>query len=115
MDVLQIDHHGLDLSNNPVLLKTLGPSVVVVNNGPRKGGEPGTFATLKGLPSAKAIYQIHRNLRAPESNTDRERIANEEEDCAAHFIRLSVDPSGRSYEVWVPSTGHRQTYATRSR
>ena len=112
VDVFQIDHHGLDLSNNPVLLKTLRPSVVVVNNGPRKGGEPGTFATLKSLPSIRAVYQMHRNLRAPESNTASERIANEEEDCAAQFIRLSVDPRGRSYEVWVPSTGHRQTYAT---
>jgi hypothetical protein len=31
------------------------------------------------------------------------------------LIKLSVDPRGRSYTVWVPSTGHRQTYATRAR
>jgi len=112
VDVFQIDHHGVDASNNPVLLKTLRPSVVVVNNGPRKGGEPGTFATLSGLPSAKAIYQMHRNVAAPASNTASERIANEDEDCGAQFIRLTVDPSGNSYEVWVPSTGHRQSYKT---
>ena len=38
---------------------------------------------------------------------------NSDEDCAAHFIRLSVEPDGRSYTVWVPPTGHRQTYTTR--
>jgi len=111
-DVAQIDHHGLDTSNNPVLLRTLRPSVVVVNNGPRKGNEPGTFATLEGL-RLHAIYQVHRNLRSPESNVEAERIANEDEDCAAHFIRLTVDPDGRRYEVWVPSTGHRRSYLSR--
>ena len=112
-DVVQIDHHGLDTSNNPVLLRTLRPSVVVVNNGPRKGNEPETVATLKGLHGLQAVYQVHRNLRSPESNVGAERIANEDEDCAAHFIRLTVDPDGRRYEVWVPATGHHGRYATR--
>ena len=113
VDVAQIDHHGLDVSNNPVLLRTLRPAVVVVNNGPRKGGEPGTFATLKDLPGLRAVYQLHRNLRSPESNVDAQRIANEDEDCGGHFVRLQVDPDGGSYEVWVPSTGHRARYPTR--
>lgn len=112
-DVAQIDHHGLDTSNNPVLLRTLRPSVVVVNNGPRKGNEPGAFATLRDLEGLRAVYQVHRNLRSPESNTESDRIANEHEDCAAHFIRLTVDPDGRRYEVWVPATGHRRTYKAR--
>lgn len=116
VDVFQIDHHGVDTSNNPVLLKTLRPAVVVVvNNGPRKGGELGTFATLQHLASIRAVYQLHRNLGAPESNTASERIANEGEDCAAQFIRLTVDPSARSYEVWVPSTGHKKSYSVRPR
>jgi len=115
VDVFQIDHHGVDTSNNPVLLKTLRPAVVVVNNGPRKGGEPGTFATLQHLAWIRAVYQMHRNLGAPDSNHTKERIANEEEDCAAHFIRLTVDPDARSYEVWVPSTGDEKSYSVRPR
>lgn len=113
VDVAQIDHHGLDTSNNPVLLRTLRPAVVVVNNGPRKGNEPGTFATLRALPGLRAVYQLHRNLNAPESNTEAERIANDDEGCGRHFIRLSVHPLGRAYEVWVPPTGHREIYETR--
>ena len=116
VDVFQTDHHGLDNSNNPVLLRTLAPAVAVVNNGPRKGNEPGSFAALQAVSSHPAVYQMHRNVGAPASNTARERIANEEgEDCAAHFIRLSVEPTGGTYSMWVPATGHHRTYTTRRR
>ena len=115
VDVYQTNHHGSDSSNNPVLLRTLRPSVVVVNNGPRKGGEAGTLAALRSARGIRAIYQLHKSLRVPEGNTSPARIANEEENCAGYFIKLSVDPRGRSYTVWVPSTGHRETYATRAR
>lgn len=113
VDVFQIDHHGLDVSNNPVLLETLAPRVVVVNNGPRKGDGPATFATLERTASVRAVYQLHRNLVSPESNTSKERIANEAENGAGHFVELSVEPDGRSYAVAVPSTGDRESYRTR--
>ena len=87
--------------------------MVVVNNGPRKGGEAGTLRALGSQKSIRAVYQMHKSLRVPVGNTSADRIANPEEDCSAFFIKLSVDPSGRSYTVWVPPTGHRQTYATR--
>jgi len=115
VDVYQVDHHGADTSNNPVLLRTLRPVVAVVNNGPRKGGEPTSLRALRDLDGLRAVYQVHRSLRAPELNTAQERIANDAESCDAHFIKLSVDPDGRGYTVWVPATGHRQRYATRSR
>jgi hypothetical protein len=116
VDVFQSQHHGLDQSNNPVLVKTLAPTVTIVNNGPRKGGEPGTFATLKATPSIKAVYQVHRNVRVgPDQNTADDLIANKEETCAGHHIKLSVDPQGKTYAVSVPSTGHEKTYETRKR
>lgn len=115
VDLYQTNHHASDSSNNPALLRTLRPTVVVVNNGPRKGGEAGTLAALTSAKSIRAVYQMHKSLRVPEGNTSADRIANQDEDCAAFFIRLSVDPRGRSYTLWVPPTGHRQTYATRTR
>jgi competence protein ComEC len=114
VDLYQTNHHASDSSNNPALLRTLRPTVVVVNNGPRKGGEAGTLRALGSQKSIRAVYQMHKSLLAPVGNTSPDRIANQEEDCAAFFIKLSVDPSGRSYTVWVPPTGHRRTYATRA-
>jgi len=115
VDLYQTNHHASDSSNNPVLLRTLRPTVVVVNNGPRKGGQAGTLAALGSAKSIRAVYQLHRSLLVPEGNTSPDRIANEEENCAHYFIKLSVEPRGRSYTVWVPPTGHRQTYPTRAR
>src|SRR6185503_11733711 len=57
VDVYQVDHHGTDASNNPVLVRALNPKVAVIDNGPRKGGEARTFATLQDLKQIEAIYQ----------------------------------------------------------
>jgi hypothetical protein len=114
VDVYQVTHHGLDASNCPLLIRTLAPTVAVFNNGTTKGCEPNTFATLKETPSVQAIYQVHRNLRSDGSaNTANDQIANSGKDCQASFIKLSVDPSGATYTVQVPSTGHERTFRTR--
>lgn len=93
VNLLQIDHHGLDLSNNSVWLRMLHPQVVIVNNGPDKGAEKETMKNLRNLPGLEAIWQVHRNLRAGEAgNTGVEFIANNESDCKAEFIKASVRP-----------------------
>ena len=114
VDVYQVDHHGLDLSNNPLFIRSLSPTVSVMNNGPRKGCEPETFATLKSAPSIRAMYQMHRNVRAGEANnTADEFIANTEENCAGAYIKLSVAPGGKSYTITIPATRHQQTFRTK--
>jgi beta-lactamase superfamily II metal-dependent hydrolase len=110
VDVYQSDHHGLDVSNNPALIGALNPRVAIINNGPRKGGEVHTFATLKSVPEIEAIYQLHRNVRTTEKdNAPPAFVANDEEDCQGEFIKLSVDASGKSYSVSIPAkqTSHR--------
>ena len=103
VDVYQTNHHASDTSNNPALLQTLRPTVAVMNNGPRKGGEAGTLKALATLRGLQALYQVHRSLRVSDGNTKPDRIANDTEDCAAHFIKLSVDPDGS----WCTRSGCR--------
>ncbi len=115
VDVYQITHHGLDSSNNPVVLQTLQPSVVVMNNGVTKGCTPEVFANLKQLKSMQALYQVHKNLRpdGKTNNTPDKFIANHEKNCKGHYIKLSVDPAALTYDIQIPASNHKRTFKVR--
>lgn len=114
VDVYQTTHHGLDASNNPLVIRSLKPKVAVFNNGVTKGCEPDVFAALQSEPSVEAVYQLHRNLR-PDSqhNVADEYIANLEQECQANFIKLAVDPAAGRYTVSIPARGHERTFAVK--
>jgi beta-lactamase superfamily II metal-dependent hydrolase len=115
VDVYQVTHHGLEISSNPVLLKTVRPRVAVFNNGARKGGHPQVTATLRRLPDIQAIYQLHRNVTVgPQENTDPDLIANAAEKCQGEGIKLAAAPDARSYTITVGSSGKPRRYETRA-
>jgi competence protein ComEC len=114
VDVYQVAHHGLDISNNPLLLKTLAPTVAVMDNGPHKGGSAKTVKRLRDTASIKALYQLHRDLRGgSEFNTEDKFIANLDEKCAANYIKCSVAADGKHYTLSIPATGFEQTFQTK--
>jgi competence protein ComEC len=115
VDVYQVTHHGLDSSNNPLVLRSLQPRVAVMNNGTTKGCLPEVFANLQDTKSLEAVYQVHKNLRpdGAVNNVPDEYIANREQECQGHYIKLSVAADGKSYTVSIPASGHSRTYNTR--
>jgi beta-lactamase superfamily II metal-dependent hydrolase len=115
VDVYQVTHHGLDVSNNPVLVHTVRPLVAVYNNGPRKGCMPKVTSTLRRSPGIKAIYQMHRNVTVGAAeNTDPAYIANKEK-TAGQGIRIAVAADARSYTVTAGEKGKPRKYETRKR
>jgi len=116
VDVYQVTHHGLDLSNNPVLVRSLAPTVTVMNNGDRKGCGPKTRAALRATPSIQANYQLHKNLAPKADNTPDELIANFDTEAAckrANHIELHVAPDAASYTIRIPATGHERAFKTK--
>ena len=116
VDVYQVTHHGLDSSNNPLVLRSLEPRVAIMNNGTTKGCLPEVFANLKETKSIEAVYQVHKNLRpdGKTNNVKEEYIANQEEQCKGNYIKLSVAPDAKSYTVSIPANKHERTYKTKS-
>lgn len=113
VDLYQVTHHGLDISNHPTLLATLAPTVTVMNNGPRKGGIPTTVRRIAALPSVRAAYQLHRNQSAdPGDNTDPTLIANAP-GTSGRFIRVTVPPDGSRFAVRIGPDGPPREFVTR--
>jgi len=111
VDLYQVTHHGMDLSNNPVLLRAITPTVCVAMNGPRKGIQPNTFRVLRQLPSVQAIYQIHYNKQyGSEGNAPPEFIANRQDPNKGNWIKVSVNPEAGKYTVSVGANGAKKTY-----
>ena len=54
IDLYQVTHHGMDISNHPALVRTIQPTVAIMNNGPHKGGSPATVKLLRSISSIQA-------------------------------------------------------------
>lgn len=117
VDVYQVTHHGLDSSNNPVVLNSVKPTISVMNNGVTKGCAPEVFANLKACKSLKAMYQLHENMRpdGKVNNTADAYIANRgESDCKANYIRLTVNEDATEYTMSIPANDHKKTFKTKA-
>lgn len=113
IDLFQVTHHGADVSNHPTLLRSIAPTVAVMNNGPRKGGAAETVKRLQAVSSIRAFYQLHRNVAtAAEDNADSALIANSNE-AGGRFIRATVAPDGSRFTVQIGADGPTQEFESR--
>lgn len=111
VDLLMVSHHGFGISNSPLFVHAVRPKVAIMNNGPRKGGEPEVFDVLKGSPGLKDLWQMHASPAAGAKNAPEALIANPQADCAAKLIHVSARRDG-SFTVTNSRNGYSKTYRT---
>ncbi|WP_017667739.1 MBL fold metallo-hydrolase [Sandarakinorhabdus sp. AAP62] len=107
-DLMFANNHGSDLSNPPSLLASVAPRVVVVNNGPTKGGDAAVLQRLQALPGT-VVWQLHGALRNPAANVAPARIVNPGRDDNGNLL-ISVRRDGR-IAISNPRTGASETYS----
>lgn len=114
IDLYQVTHHGMDSSNNPLLLNAAQPRAAVMANGPRKGGSESVMRLLKELPGLDAWFQLHRNMAlAPEQQAPQSRIANWHEAGCGRFLRAQLSPDGKTYSIHLQSGEQLASFDTR--
>lgn len=113
IDLFQVTHHGMSISNHPALLRTVKPIVAIMNNGPRKGGSAETVQRLRAIPSIQAAYQLHRNASTSDAeNTDPSLIANSDPK-GGQFLHVAVSADGSTFRVQVGADGPERAFESK--
>src|SRR5262249_39062737 len=97
VDLIQVPHHGLEISAAPQLFQAVSPLAAVASNGPNKGNAPQTYDRLTAIPSLLHVWLIHRSEGNDAAhNAPEDRIANLTSGGAdeANFIHAHVTSAG---------------------
>jgi len=112
IDLLQAPHHAVRDDVLPQLLAAVRPAVVVMNNGPTKGGGPVAVAAVLASPGLEDAWSLHRVLandaahNAPEPHTAN---LGPTDGCAGAWIRARVSDDG-TFVVTNSRNGYAKTY-----
>ena len=108
VDVYLTAHHATHVS--PKSVYGLAPRVVVMNNGPRKGGLPEAWELLHGMPGLEDMWQIHYSLTGEkEHNAPDAFIANLDASDDGHYLKISAAEDG-SFTVFNPRNKYAKSY-----
>jgi beta-lactamase superfamily II metal-dependent hydrolase len=108
VDVYLTAHHATHVS--PKSVYGLAPRVIVMDNGPRKGGLPDAWKLLHDSPGLEDIWQLHFSLTGgKERNAADPFIANLEEHGAGLYLKMSASEDG-SFTIYNPRNKYSKTY-----
>ena len=116
VDLYQVPHHGGGGAARPELTWALQPTVAVINNGPRKGGDPESYGVVRDTPGIEDIWQLHQALGSNAAgNSDPRLIANltDEDGCQGYWLKATVEPEGRGWTMTNGRTGYSRTYLSK--
>jgi competence protein ComEC len=91
LDLYLTTHHGGESSK---AIWGLAPRVAIMNNGPRKGGDPAGWKVVEASPGLEDLWQLHFAIAGgSETNTADSFIANVDDDLG-EYLKVTAEPSG---------------------
>jgi hypothetical protein len=69
VDLWLVSRHGQPTSNSEALVHAIRPRVAIMNNGPRKGGQPDAMKIIYTAPRLEDLWQIHFSLLSGQEYT----------------------------------------------
>lgn len=69
VDLFVASRHGQPSSNSELLVHAVRPRVILMNNGPRKGGQPSAMNILLKSPGLEDLWQIHFSFLGGQEHT----------------------------------------------
>lgn len=113
VDVYLTTHHGMDASGPATIVHALAPRVAIMNNGAKKGGAAPAWQVIRKSPGLEDMWQVHFAVAGgPENNVNEAMIANMDEKCTGHGLKVSAKKDG-SFSVTNERNGNTKTYAAR--
>jgi competence protein ComEC len=111
VDLLLTPHHGTHVS--PKADYAMAPRVIVMNNGPTKGGNAAAFKMLSGMPGLEDLWQLHFAMAGGrEGNSPDTFIANIDEKCEGKYLKVTAHEDG-SFTVYNSRNKYMKTYAAK--
>jgi competence protein ComEC len=111
VDLLLTPHHGTHVS--PKADYAMAPRVVIMNNGPKKGGNPEAFQMWEGMKGLEDLWQLHFALAGgKDGNSPDTFIANIDEKCEGKYLKVTAHEDG-SFIVYNSRNKYAKTYAVR--
>jgi len=109
VDLLLTPHHGTHVS--PVADYAMAPRVVIMNNGPTKGGKPEAYQMWRGMQGLEDLWQLPFGVGGgKEGNSPDPFIANIDERCEGKYLRVTAHEDG-SFTVYNSRNKYSKTYA----
>jgi competence protein ComEC len=110
LDLFLSTHHGAE---SPHAIWDLAPRVVIMNNGPTKGGDPQGWRVLKGSPGLEDLWQLHFALAGgDQTNSPDPLIANVSEGSDGNYLKVTAREDG-SFTVYNKRNKYQKTYAAK--
>lgn len=96
VDLYLATHHGGHPDNPGALVWALHPGVVVINNGPHKGGRAEAWQSLHDSPGLADLWQLHYAIDSDkEHNVAEDLIANIDEKSDGHYLEVEAESDGK--------------------